>query len=357
MPLHRAHFAFSCPILPSHTSFITRATQTDPIDSTFSSFRTSNGEHLFENLRSNSYCKTLNRTNALNTDNRTVGNSIPDYKVACAAQSLKTCLLAVPNAICFQERIDSPISPSFPRNRSFSFVTAIKKGNPHLIDATDSYYCTNVEEKFSQSATDSLTKDNVHSEVPNISYCNSYSNIGKEYSPQIKPCPNEDKEYNRPFINMKNNINSSSQPLQTVLPNVELSKEISKNDKKKNEQTEKCELQLTIGGDSVEDKTSRAKNKKDNNIAEKDRISRNVKRRFSGSDILAAVSILTQCTKKPRTADWNEVKRMFQYLKGTADWKLKLGEKSNARTTLECFVNSDWAGDNTDQKSHTGICL
>ncbi|XP_023242158.1 uncharacterized protein LOC111640376 [Centruroides sculpturatus] len=74
-------------------------------------------------------------------------------------------------------------------------------------------------------------------------------------------------------------------------------------------------------------------------------------------DILAAVSILAQRTKEPRAADWNEVKRVFRYMKGTADWKLKLGEKSNARTTLECFVDSDWAGYNTDLKSRTGYVL
>lgn len=289
--LHRTRITLSCPILPSHTSLITRATQTDPIDSTSASFLPSNGEKLFRSLTSQNYYRNLNGTNSFNSDNVNIGTSIPNYKVACAAQSLKTCLLAVPNAYCFQERVDSPISPTFPRNRSFSFVTAIKKGNPHLVDATETF-CTNAEERLSYSAIDSFPKDkvaynNVQSKVPNIPFCNSSiynSNTGKDYNQCIKTSPNEDKEYNRPFVNTKNNINSLP-PQFHAIHNVKPCSEISsQNEKKKYENKERCELQFAIGDESLEDNLTSNKGNKDDNLVNKDsRTSRNTKRRFSGS--------------------------------------------------------------------------
>ncbi len=44
-------------------------------------------------------------------------------------------------------------------------------------------------------------------------------------------------------------------------------------------------------------------------------------------DITFAVTKLSKFLKNPRPAHWEAVKRVFHYLKGTADWRLVIGEE------------------------------
>lgn len=73
-------------------------------------------------------------------------------------------------------------------------------------------------------------------------------------------------------------------------------------------------------------------------------------------DIAIATSILARRVSDPKICDWNEVKRVFRYLKATKSAKLKLGDKQNDGN-LKCYVDADWAGDHIDRKSNTGYCF
>ena len=69
--------------------------------------------------------------------------------------------------------------------------------------------------------------------------------------------------------------------------------------------------------------------------------------------ITASINILSQHNKNPRTADWNDVRRVLRYLKGTVNRKLILGE-SNANGDLIGYADADWAENLPDRKSHSG---
>ncbi|KAM4043678.1 uncharacterized protein ACNLHF_013926 [Anomaloglossus baeobatrachus] len=72
----------------------------------------------------------------------------------------------------------------------------------------------------------------------------------------------------------------------------------------------------------------------------------------SRPDIAAAVGIMSRKVLKPNKKDWNAVKRVVRYLKGTSNIKLKL--PTSDRCTLTGYVDADWAGDSTDRKSTSG---
>ncbi|KAM4034738.1 LOW QUALITY PROTEIN: uncharacterized protein ACNLHF_021423 [Anomaloglossus baeobatrachus] len=67
-------------------------------------------------------------------------------------------------------------------------------------------------------------------------------------------------------------------------------------------------------------------------------------------DIAAAVGI-SRKVLKPNKKDWNAVKRVISYLKGTSNVKLKL--PTSDKCTLTGYVDADWAGDPTDRKSYS----
>lgn len=72
-------------------------------------------------------------------------------------------------------------------------------------------------------------------------------------------------------------------------------------------------------------------------------------------DIAAAVAILAQKTSKPHQDDWNELKRVLRYLKGTANYKLALASKSNNDISdLFGYADANWAEDRLDRKSNSG---
>ena len=56
-------------------------------------------------------------------------------------------------------------------------------------------------------------------------------------------------------------------------------------------------------------------------------------------DIAFAVSLSSQFLENPSQIHWNAVKRIFQYLKGTKDSKLTLG---NNHKGLIGYTDADW---------------
>lgn len=69
-------------------------------------------------------------------------------------------------------------------------------------------------------------------------------------------------------------------------------------------------------------------------------------------DIAATVGILCRKVSMSSKKDWNAVKRIIRYLKGTSHYKLKL--PASDEITLTGYVDADWAGDTSDRKSTSG---
>lgn len=70
-------------------------------------------------------------------------------------------------------------------------------------------------------------------------------------------------------------------------------------------------------------------------------------------DIAASVSILSQRVCAPRQEDWNGLKRVVKYLKGTANLKLTLGDKQS--NEMICgYADANWAEDRFNRKSNSG---
>lgn len=70
-------------------------------------------------------------------------------------------------------------------------------------------------------------------------------------------------------------------------------------------------------------------------------------------DIAASVGILSQKVERPTQDDWNELKRVVRYLKGTADLSLVIGN-NNQHENLIGYADADWAEDRMDRKSISG---
>lgn len=69
-------------------------------------------------------------------------------------------------------------------------------------------------------------------------------------------------------------------------------------------------------------------------------------------DVALAVGYLCRNVEKPTERNWQAAKRVMRYLKATQSKRLCLS--SSGSTTLECFVDADWAGDRRDRKSTSG---
>lgn len=74
----------------------------------------------------------------------------------------------------------------------------------------------------------------------------------------------------------------------------------------------------------------------------------------SRPDISASVSILARRVSNPTQDDWNEVKRVIKYLKGTADMKLKLSRVEVKGDKFFGYADADWAENRSDRKSNSG---
>ncbi|XP_061438708.1 uncharacterized protein LOC133363319 [Rhineura floridana] len=73
---------------------------------------------------------------------------------------------------------------------------------------------------------------------------------------------------------------------------------------------------------------------------------------FTRPDIVVAVGYLCRKTSLPNKKDWEAVKRVVRYLKGTQAMKLKLLVTQDPK--LMEYADADWAEDTTDQKSISG---
>ena len=70
-------------------------------------------------------------------------------------------------------------------------------------------------------------------------------------------------------------------------------------------------------------------------------------------DISYAVNILSRCQSKPTIEDWEDVKKLFRYLKGTIDLGLKYTGETNELMAESDSSFSDW----TDSTSTGGILI
>lgn len=71
-------------------------------------------------------------------------------------------------------------------------------------------------------------------------------------------------------------------------------------------------------------------------------------------DVAASVSILSQKVIKPTIYDWNELKRVVRYLKGSKDLKLHLSSEVSNKE-LYAYTDANFAEDPTHGKSNSGL--
>jgi hypothetical protein len=75
----------------------------------------------------------------------------------------------------------------------------------------------------------------------------------------------------------------------------------------------------------------------------------------SRPDISFQVTKAAQFNVDPKPHHWKALKRVFRYLKGTADYSLHYG--SREALSLTAFCDSDWAGDPETRRSTTGFIV
>lgn len=72
-------------------------------------------------------------------------------------------------------------------------------------------------------------------------------------------------------------------------------------------------------------------------------------------DITASVNILAQKTSSPSQEDWEQLKRVVRYLKGTSELKLKLSDNGGVNgEELFGYSDANWAEDKETRKSNSG---
>ena len=71
-------------------------------------------------------------------------------------------------------------------------------------------------------------------------------------------------------------------------------------------------------------------------------------------DLCTSISILSRYTNNNNKELWQCLKRVLRYLKGTLDLKLTYVKSSDCDNIIIGYVDSDWAGSETDRKSTTG---
>uniref|UniRef100_A0AAG5DV13 Retrovirus-related Pol polyprotein from transposon TNT 1-94 n=1 Tax=Anopheles atroparvus TaxID=41427 RepID=A0AAG5DV13_ANOAO len=74
----------------------------------------------------------------------------------------------------------------------------------------------------------------------------------------------------------------------------------------------------------------------------------------SRPDISASISILSRKLQNPTQRDWNELKRVVRYLKGSIDLKLRIS-RCNDDSGLVGYADADWAENQNDRKSNSGF--
>jgi transposase InsO family protein len=74
-------------------------------------------------------------------------------------------------------------------------------------------------------------------------------------------------------------------------------------------------------------------------------------------DLAAAVSVVSRYMANPGPAHWTAVKRILRYLRGTADWELRLSGDDTGSVVLSGYCDADWAGDKDRRRSVTGYAF
>jgi hypothetical protein len=69
-------------------------------------------------------------------------------------------------------------------------------------------------------------------------------------------------------------------------------------------------------------------------------------------DITFAVSILSQFMSTPTVKHWKALEQILCYLKGVLG--LGILYSNHGHTSIECFIDADWAGSRPDRRSTTG---
>ena len=76
-------------------------------------------------------------------------------------------------------------------------------------------------------------------------------------------------------------------------------------------------------------------------------------------DISYAVKELTRGLQTPTTGDYNKLKHLLRYLRGTQDYAIAISPKASTTNgdgvELQIHVDSDWAGCTTTRKSTKGV--
>ena len=75
----------------------------------------------------------------------------------------------------------------------------------------------------------------------------------------------------------------------------------------------------------------------------------------SRPDLCFAVNTLNQFMVEPRRVHWITTKHILRYLVGTVDYGLDY--RRSGGINLVGFMDSDWAGSASDQKSTSGCCF
>jgi len=71
-------------------------------------------------------------------------------------------------------------------------------------------------------------------------------------------------------------------------------------------------------------------------------------------DICYAIDLVSRYQSNPERDHWKAVKKIFWYLKGTADYSLCY---SGSDLLLKGYIDADWAGDRNDRKSTSGYAF
>ncbi len=73
-------------------------------------------------------------------------------------------------------------------------------------------------------------------------------------------------------------------------------------------------------------------------------------------DLRFVVSELSQYSTRPTVEQWNTVKHVLRYLKGTQNKELCYRKGAN-ENLINAYSDADWAADVTDRRSTTGYCI
>lgn len=65
--------------------------------------------------------------------------------------------------------------------------------------------------------------------------------------------------------------------------------------------------------------------------------------------------LVSQKVEAPTEMDWNQLKRVVRYLKGTINIKLKLSNIKNNHDLIVGYADADFAKDRIIRKSNSGI--